>query len=199
MEEMERIPKEEGYIIAQSGRIRHFHLHDASTVGYYTYKGQASALGRESRNFLMQESISATSARASSWLLRFKFKFGLEGRPMAVLYDSVVTLCPNHERHVWKAAHDLFMWLVNGWQCVEGRVLRYPVDHELNQSWSFAPTPDQQKLIDSSPVSDQPNVLAAAAWVEHYTELVRDDEQLSVRGADWMFAESEHKQKEEHE
>lgn len=187
MEEMERVPKEEGYIIAQSGRIRHFHLHDPNTVNYYMYKGQASALGRESRNFLMQESVGSTAARAANWLLKFKFKFELEGRPTAVLYDSVVTLSPNHERHVWKAAHDLFMWLANGWLCVENRVLRYPVDHELNQSWSFAPTPDQQKLIDSSPESDRPNVREAAKWLAHYIELVRDDEQLSVEGADWMF------------
>jgi len=189
MKEMEEKPVDPGYLIAESGRVRHFHLNSRDLVGDWMFRGQAGAQGREARNFYMQESVGATAARAAVWLVKFKFKFQLQERPIAVLYDSVVTLSPNSERDVCKSAHELFMWLANGWQCVDDRILRYPADHDLNQAWSFKATKEELQRIEQDPLSQEPNVVEAREWLKEKIELLKDNEKLSLKGADWMFDE----------
>lgn len=186
MEEMEKSVEDPGYIVAASGRVRHFHVHSRSTVGNWNYKGVVSALGREGRNYQMQESVAATAARASSWMWQFKRLFGLQGRPIAVLYDSVVTLCPSEEREIWKLAHDLFMYEANGW-AYEDRILTYPVDHELNQSWSMKPTEKELEAILAVPEGTKENQVAAKKWLQEKLAFVRKFPKMSVKGADWML------------
>jgi len=141
---MEDIPETPGYITAASGRTRHFHLHDQKLYGIKsrTHQGMLSAMGRECRNFPMQESVASTAARAGVWLLEFGRKNGLQGSPMTILYDAVVTNCPEEEREIWSKAHDVFMFLKNGWS-YHGRILTYPIDTELNQAWSWKPSKER--------------------------------------------------------
>jgi hypothetical protein len=113
-------------------------------------KGLLSSIGREFRNFFMQNSVADTAARAANWLLSFAAKNQLMGRPIILLYDSLVTLCPVEERHIWKLAHQLFMCSRNGWE-YHGRVLRYPVDTEYNTAWSWKPSKEwKARLYDDS-------------------------------------------------
>jgi len=186
MKEMEQTPDEQGYIVAASGRVRHFHTFSEDEVGWWVRKSHLSALGREARNFLMQESVAATAARAANWLLRFSRKFSLKGYPIAVLYDSVVTLCPCEEREIWAKAHEVFMHLANGWK-YEDRILRYPVDHELNKCWSAKASPEERAAIDSVPLLDTENVRAAQDLLDSAIEILGSREKLSTRGAEWIL------------
>ena len=54
--------------------------------------GLFRSMGREARNFPMQESVAATAARAGKWLLDTYIRLGMKARPLIILYDSVVTL-----------------------------------------------------------------------------------------------------------
>ena len=93
---------------------------------------------------------------------------------MIILYDSVVTLCPPSERAIWHKAHTLYMWLSNGWR-YHGRILRYPIDTELNAGWSVAPVGAQGILLQSKHYLPTPPHLAAVEkWLDdaiaYYTE-----------------------------
>lgn len=186
MEEMQEAPEDPGYIVAASGKVRHFTLHDREKAGDWLYRSQLSSSGREARNYQMQESVAATAARAAQWLWMFKKKFNLRGRPIAVLYDSCVSLCPLEERAIWKKAHELFMYLANGWQ-YGPRVLRYPVDHGLHKSWSAKMSDEETAEFESVPLSQDQNCLDADAWVSKFIDKYKNNEKLSVRGADWLF------------
>lgn len=143
LEEMARVPKEKGMYRAASGRIRHCLTHGAgSGVGWRTRNSIDSALGREMRNFPMQESVGATSARACQWLLRAYRRLKLRARPMTCLYDSVVTLCPLEERFIVARLHQLCMSEINTWKYKDElgeRTLQYTIDNEFNWRWSTAP------------------------------------------------------------
>lgn len=145
-------------MVAASGRIRHIHTlgsavmkSDKHAYGLSSYdvdKG-LGALGRECRNFFLQESVGASAARACAMLVDFVMEFrdqGLLGYPIVCLYDSVVVHCPYNERAIWQKALLLFMTLRVGWMYNDSRgkrVLRYPSDCELNAGWSTAPTKDE--------------------------------------------------------
>lgn len=148
LRDCERIPAEVGTMRAFSGRVRHFHTNKQyrsdSRVSKLLRK-KLAAMGRECRNFPMQESVAFSSARACVWLLEFKRKFNLQGYPFSVLYDAITSGCPLHERAIWTKAHTLFMFLKNGHR-YDTRLLRYPVDHELNIAWSWAPDDETLKL-----------------------------------------------------
>jgi hypothetical protein len=152
LEEKARVPKEKGFYRAASGRIRHCLTHgESSGVGWRTRNAIDSALGREMRNFPMQESVAATSARACRWLLRAYRKLSLKARPMTCLYDSVVTLCPLEERFLVARLHDLCMSEHNTWEYDDAygkRTLRYSIDNEFNYRWSTRPSKDEQKILD---------------------------------------------------
>jgi hypothetical protein len=153
LEEMARVPKEKGYYRAASGRIRHCILHGSgSGVGWRVRNSLESALGREMRNFPMQESVGATSARACKWLLKVYKRLKLQARPMTCLYDSVVTLCPLEERFVVARLHQICMSEMNTWDYDDHtgkRTLQYTIDNEFNWRWSTRPSEeDQEKLAD---------------------------------------------------
>lgn len=159
LEQVAKAPVSPGYLRAASGRIRHFHTHPEHVPGLSgrQQKSVAGAQGREARNFFMQESVAATAAIAGFELLAFGMKHGLKGSPMTILYDSVVTLCPVEEREIWMKAHELCMFRAVGWAYGD-RILKYPIDTELNTGWSAKPSKDMKnKLHDMSwqPVSEQ--------------------------------------------
>lgn len=164
---LEDIPREKGCYVAASGRKRRFHRHPQfiSQDNWRMVKSLLSALGREARNFPMQESVAATAARAGIWLLEFGRRHGLEGYQIVILYDSVVTLCPLHERWIWAEAHELYMHQANSWR-YEDRVLKYPVDTEFNVAWSSRPAKDIQALWDDpSHKPTPPRLLMLLAWL----------------------------------
>lgn len=138
---MERVPAKPGYYRAASGRIRHFTSHGAryqDELDEYLTNGLFKSMGREARNFPMQESVGATAARAGKWLLDAYIKLGMKARPLVILYDSVVTLCPLEERFKVAQMHQLFMTDQNTWE-YHGRTMNYPIDTDFVYRWSDKP------------------------------------------------------------
>lgn len=145
---LELVPDNARVLNAASGRIRHFRPHDSmSSVGKRIRDKVTSGLARQARNFYMQESVAATSARAAIWMNEFCRKHGLKARIITVLYDSVVTLCPLSERFAVQILHQLYMTDVNAWT-YHGRELTYPIDTEFNYRWSCRPSKAEQKKLD---------------------------------------------------
>jgi hypothetical protein len=151
LEEMANTPKTKGYYRAASGRIRHCLLHGAgSGVGWRVRNSLESALGRELKNFPMQESVAATAARACAYAHFLYMKLGLRARVMMCLYDSLVSISPLEERFIVQRIHDVVMSEVNTWTYDDAygrRTLQYGVDNEFNYRWSTRPTKDEQRQL----------------------------------------------------
>lgn len=182
LESMELIPVDPGKYQALSGRIRHFYTHPDNVAGLSarTRDGQLSAMGRECRNFPMQESVGATAARAGNWLMDFGIKNGLQGFILTILYDSVVTMCPFEERFIWADAHKLFMYLKNGWN-TPNNILRYPIDTDFNMAWSWKPTKEEaEKLADVNYKPTPEHLQAVHEWLKNRIELYEENEELSL-------------------
>lgn len=149
---MERVPAKPGYYRAASGRIRHFVSHDpkyADDLDEYLTLGLFRSMGREARNFPMQESVAATAARAGKWLLDAYIKLKLKARPLIILYDSVVTLCPLEERFKVAQLHQLYMTDLNAWE-YHGRKLVYPIDQLFCYRWSCKPSKEESILLNDA-------------------------------------------------
>jgi uracil-DNA glycosylase family 4 len=132
LEDMEQVPGRDGMWRAASGRIRHCPL--GVSCGRESRNILAS-LGREMRNFPFQESVAATAARAAKWLLANFRENGLEARPLIILYDSIVTLCPLAEAKEVAALHQRFMCDENNWE-YHGRTMNYPIDTDFHKRWT---------------------------------------------------------------
>lgn len=129
----------------------------------------------------MQESVASTVGRAGNWLLEFGRKTNLMGYVMVILYDSVVTVCPYHEREIWALAHKLYMFVANGWQYGE-RILRYPIDTEINEGWSTkAQNPFLHTALQDKTWNPTPEKLAwIVNWLETQIQLYESNPALSV-------------------
>jgi DNA polymerase I-like protein with 3'-5' exonuclease and polymerase domains len=151
LEQMQEVPKQQGWYRAKSGRIRHCVMHARdSGVGYRTRNSIESAVGREMRNFPMQESVASTAARAGIELNKIYRQLGMKARVMTILYDSVVTLCPLEERFVCARLHEVYMHEENHWSYTDEfgtRKFAYPIDNEFNYRWSTKPSKDEQKEL----------------------------------------------------
>lgn len=184
MKMLEEWPKAHMELRAASGRIRHLN----TTVETYNYfdervvSGYMSSLGRECRNFIFQESVAATAARAGNWLLAFKRTTGLEGSPLIILYDAVASHCPYEERMIWSKAHKLYMFLLNAWQ-YDDRVLRYPIDNEINKGWSTpASNPILHKnLLNPSWRGTPERLKNIENWLDAMIEKYEHDEWLALQ------------------
>ncbi len=182
---LEEAPESPGWLRAASGKVRHFQLPKCSAgVPWKLFKSQKSAQGREARNFFMQESVAATAMRAANWLLAFKMRYGLSGVPMTVLYDSVCTLTENRERYVWAKAHEICMHLANGWE-YHGRVLRYPIDTDLNSGWSLGPDKDprykgREKIFSDSSNERDPALEPMEKWLDSLIDYFKQYERASL-------------------
>lgn len=149
LQSMETKPIDPGYLVAASGRIRRFATHARMGIRGSTSRaedGLIKALGREARNFYMQSSVADTSARAGKWLLDYYIKHNMQARPLVILYDSVVTLCPLEERNVVAELHQTFMTTKNTWTYY-GKEMHYPIDNEFVMRWSTKLTPDEEAII----------------------------------------------------
>jgi len=181
LEYLETLPKNPGYYRAASGRIRHFHILDEEMCSNsYEREMSTRGVGREARNFPFQESVAATAARASNWMLTFARVNNLKGMPMIVLYDAMVVNCPEKERFVWYYAHQLFMFLCNGWRYGE-RVLRYPIDTDMSKAWSTKPTKEYAKLLaDRSYENDDARMHQIEKKLKEVCEIYEPNEELAL-------------------
>jgi uracil-DNA glycosylase family 4 len=175
-----------GYLRAASGKLRHF-VAPPNVYGLSSSLTRSiiSAQAREARNYFMQESVAATALRAAYWLMQFKRRYNLEGVPITVLYDSVVTMCPYHERKLWAKAHELCMYRANGWE-YHGRVLNYSIDTEVNAGWSlpYKYVPGQRHmdaLLSRDEYAPTPSHLRAAeAWLDSSNEFFKQNPRASL-------------------
>jgi uracil-DNA glycosylase family 4 len=148
---MEKAPDSGNCLVAASGRKRHFATHQNKGVRYsdkYDVTRLNSGMGREARNFFMQESVAATSAKAAKWLLDYYIKHNMKARPLVVLYDSVVTLCPLEEREEVSKLHTRFMTTDNCWT-YHGTVMNYPIDTEILFRWSTPLTKEEKAILNA--------------------------------------------------
>ena len=109
---------------------------------------------------------------------------------MCVLYDSVCTLCPLEEREIWKLAHRVFMYLGNGW-AYHGRVLRYPIETELNKRWSFKPSKAEEAAFDAAGLLDTTEATEAIKWLVRWETFMEKNEVASCVGMDAALDELE--------
>lgn len=141
---LEETPVNPGFLRAASGRKRRFALHPMTVRGISdrAMRSSISSQGREARNFGPQGSVADTAARASVWLLREYHLRGMRARPMVVLYDSIVTLCPVEERDVCAELHQRYMTDLNCWRN-HGRVWNFPIETDYNKRWSAKATEEE--------------------------------------------------------
>lgn len=183
--EMERVPERYGFLRAPSGRIRHCHTMAKGIQGMgRTREGQITALGRECRNFPMQESVGSSASRACVAMVDFHLKnkerYGLQGYPCVCLYDSIVVHCPVEERAIWTKALDLFMNLSDGW-ATDGGILRYPTDCEFNGGWSTKPDKEFKKQLHDNSWKPTPEHLKPLeTWLDQMIWLYTTCPELSV-------------------
>lgn len=143
-------PKSGEELRAASGRVRHFPIHSSDLQGmpWRVRNSYLRAMGNEARNFYMQESVAATAARACKWLNGFFRAHGMKARTAVALYDALLTYCPLEERFVVAAAHQVFMCDINVWK-YHGRYMNYPIDTDLVYRWSWKPTADEKRDLES--------------------------------------------------
>jgi len=147
--DMEKAPEDKGFLMSASGRKRHFATHNAKGVrcdDKWARKKLNAGMGREARNFYMQESVAATSAKAAKWLLHHFLKHNMQARPMVVLYDSVVTLCPLSEREEVSRLHVKYMTTDNTWKYGKN-LMNYPIDNEILFRWSTKLTKTEKEFL----------------------------------------------------
>jgi uracil-DNA glycosylase family 4 len=142
LEWLETVPETAGSYRSPSGRIRHCPM--AASRGREA-RNHLASLGREMRNFPMQNSVADTAARAAAWLLKYFLENGMQARPLIVLYDSVVTLCPLEEAERVAELHQRFMCDENNW-VVEDREFNYPIDTDFLKRWSTKTMDSEEKL-----------------------------------------------------
>jgi len=148
MLEQETLPESPGFYRCASGRVRHF-VKDKlflASLDYRSRKSLLSRLARESRNIPMQESVGATAARACVNTQRYYRDNGMAARVSICLYDSVVSCAPLNERFEVARLHRKFMCEENTWQ-YEDRILRYQVDQDMVDAWSWSPTTERRKML----------------------------------------------------
>src|SRR5690606_7131303 len=106
-------PVEPGRWVAESGRIRHFHVLDyemAHNLRPRQIDSVLSAASREARNFPMQESVAFAAQRAGVKAIKYyRRNRGLHARILAILYDSMCTICPIEKRFEIEELHERYM------------------------------------------------------------------------------------------
>lgn len=182
--EMEEAPvRGEPFIRAASGRKRHLRVLGQLSGGMWNpaRKSSITALGRECRNFKMQESVAATASLASINILDFLLIHPeLKGYPIVCLYDSLVIHCPEEEREIWKKVLELYMHARNGWW-YEGDILRYPIDTEVNAGWSTKATGRKYEELHDPEYKPTPKELKGVEdWLDAQIALFNDYPDLSV-------------------
>lgn len=186
MKELENTPLLSGRLVAKSGRVRHCHLFGAAGkfLTERTKESYFMAIGRECRNYFLQESVASCAAIALKRMIDFGVRNNLEGYVFICLYDSIVVHCPEHEREVWAKALELYMHASNGW-AYEGRILRYKIDLEYNAGWSLAPSEEKAAQLKDPTYMPTPEKLTPVVeWLDSMILMYDTDPSLSVINTD---------------
>lgn len=191
LHEMEEKPaKGELYVQAASGRKMHIQvLQRLEGTWTSARKDAISSLGRECRNYLMQESVGATAAIACTKIVDFTMRYRnsvckLRGYPIVCLYDSIVIHCPVEERHLWEKVLELYMHAGNGWY-YEGDILRYPIDCEINAGWSTKATGEiAEKLKEPGYMPVPERLKEVEELIDHMIEFYNRYPEVSVYNRD---------------
>ena len=157
LKKQEDIVLDPGYYRTVSGRIRHFHANQVREyIGNddsWAMRNLLSPLHRESRNYPMQEMVAASMMRAQVALLNAFRNKGMEARPMIMLYDALVVLCPESERWEVKDMMQEYMSEKTHWN-IHGRIFRYTIDVAFSKRWGAKLTEqEKRKLYDNETVS----------------------------------------------
>jgi hypothetical protein len=116
-------------------------------------------------------------------LVEFGRRYSMQGCPVVVLYDSVVTMCPLEERHLWTRAHTLYMYKANSWRC-GSRILNYPIDNKFTWVWGGRTSDDDRRLLNDMawhPVPD--NLKHVERHLDAQIKLMEDNPELGVYNA----------------
>ena len=134
---------------AESGAKRRFMTHKSFVRGMdeRTKNSILSTLGRQARNFPLQNSVGDSATRAVKNLIAHYRNHGFVAQTMVCLYDSVVTLSLIEERFHVLDAHEKYMTTDNVWHN-HGRTWSYGSSHELNLAWSSRPSDEMQKKLN---------------------------------------------------
>tara|TARA_B100000579_G_scaffold437938_1_gene470087 strand:+ start:6978 stop:10130 length:3153 start_codon:yes stop_codon:yes gene_type:complete len=154
LKKQETIVLDPGFYRTVSGRVRHFHANLVRDVidgdESWGMRNLLSPLHRESRNYPMQEMVAASMMRAQVSLLNaFKAK-GMQARPMIMLYDALVVLCPESERWEAKDMMQEYMSEKTTWN-IHGRKFRYTIDVAFSKRWGAKLTSEEKyKLYEEA-------------------------------------------------
>lgn len=189
--EMEQMPKNATKIVAASGRIRHLHTISASAtdVSSRTREGIITSLGRECRNFPIQERVGSSASRACVNIVDLCMRHPeLKGYPGVCLYDSIVIFAPFNERALWAKILQLYMSTADGWVCPGRRILRFGVDTEFNTGWGTHPASQEVHDNFANPEWEPtpPELKPLEEWVDSMINVFNMNPDLSVYNT-WDF------------
>jgi len=153
-EGQEYLPETEGKYVAVSGRVRHFKAHRSGAYGLSDRQrgGYLSSEQRQARNFPLQNNVADTMCLAAVGLLYDCIRLGLKARPLALLYDSLVTFCPIEERAQVVELHNKWMHEKVYWK-TPGGILRYTIDTDYCMRWSTTRATADSDLLGKPPPS----------------------------------------------
>lgn len=184
---LEEAPKKQLYLRAMSGRRRHLHTLGGGGLvdglSARTVQGELSALGRECRNYFLQESVGAVAALASARIVRFLMKHPeLDMQLVVCLYDSLLIMCPPNQRRIADKLLQLHMYLGNGWYCENSdRILTYTIDLEHNAGWSTAPSAEMHTKLENPDWEPTPEHLKPLEeFLDAKIDLMRENPELAV-------------------
>jgi hypothetical protein len=148
----EILPENPGYYDAISGRRRHFRVHGYGAYGISDRMrgGKLSSEQRQARNFPLQNNVADTMCLAAVGLLDDCKKMGLAARPVALLYDSLVSLCPIEEREKVVELHNKWMHEKVYWE-TPGGLLRYTIDTDYCVRWSTKMDEEDEAVLGKPP------------------------------------------------
>jgi uracil-DNA glycosylase family 4 len=157
LKKQEDIVLDPGYYKTISGRVRHFHanlvrddINEFHGTDSWGMRNLLSPLHRESRNYPMQEMVAASMMRAQVSLLNAFRQKEMQARPMIMLYDALVVLCPESER--WKVRDMMheYMSEKTSWT-IHDRNFRYTIDVAFSKRWGAKLTNEEKyKLYEEA-------------------------------------------------
>lgn len=157
LQKQEDIVLDPGFYKTVSGRLRHFHANQVRNIinndDSWEMKSLVSPLHRESRNYPMQEMVAASMMRAQVSLLNAFIDKGMEARPMIMLYDALVVICPVKERWIVKDMMQEYMSEKTTWQ-IHNRTFRYTIDAAFSKRWGDKLTAEEKAVLNTREIEN---------------------------------------------
>ena len=134
-----------------SGRRRHFkytEIADVEGISSWAKNSLLSSMGREARNYPLQEIVAATMARAHANLLHFYRTNGMKSRPMILLYDALTVLGPLEERFIVRDSLQREMSDNNVWHIKRSKMdLQFDIEVDFTIRWAVDPSKAARKIL----------------------------------------------------